>query len=264
MTGYHCILCNFHTKIKSHYERHTNTKKHQNNVEKEKEKKKEKLKEECICKFCNKYLSSKQSLKRHIEKSCIKNKNSEKSKKHKAEIEKIKESKIYKYIHDIDTNKVTNQDIGDKYKSNNNLNDIDEGDNPPQNKNDPFHNFMNNFKDPNNINTNTKVTHNTRVTINGIDIGDNPLQKPGIKKALIAAFKHPFFKNNLNYVPINFFEDDDFRENFNDFHELSIENPKVKQLDFIENMNEYISKNINQNLNNTVIESFESDDNEQI
>ena len=254
MTGYHCILCNFKTKIKSHYERHMNTKKHQNNVEKEKEKKKEQKKEDCTCHFCGKCLSSKQSLKRHIEKSCIKNKNSEKSKKHKAELEKIKESKIYKYIDDIHNN--------DKHHKNfyNDLSDIKKEDNPPQNKNDPFHNFMDNFKNPNNTNTNTKVTHNTRVTINGIDIGDNPLQKPGIKKALIAAFKHPFFKNNLNYVPINFFEDDDFRENFNNFHELTIENPKVKQLDFIENINEHISKSINQNLNNTVIETFESDE----
>ena len=296
MTGYHCILCDFHTKIKSHYDRHLNTKKHQNNVEEEKEKKKneikEKIKESCTCEFCGKCLSSKQSLKRHVEKACIKNKNSVKSKKFKAELEKMnnmhknclnnkkKEENKHdkkKYYEDID---ISSEDSDAEYKPNMNnnnnhnthnfYNDLSDSDEEElnnmnqQNKNDPFHNFMDNFKNPNNTNTNTKVTHNTRVTINGIDVGDNPLQKPGIKKALIAAFKHPFFKNNLNYVPVNFFEDDDFRENFNEFHELSIENPKVNQLDFIENMNEHISKSISQSLNNTVIEPLGSDGDDDV
>lgn len=76
----------------------------------------------------------------------------------------------------------------------------------------------------------SNVNTNTRVTINGVDVGDDPMSIPHIKGALMNAFANPFFKENMHYVPIKFFEDDDFRLYFNYKHKMNIELEDLPQL----------------------------------
>ena len=85
MPLYNCECCDYSTKIKSHFSRHILTKKHTKNMEKIKKQKVEKNKlsniEKRTCIYCDKIMSTPYSLKRHIENSCIKNKESKKNKK---------------------------------------------------------------------------------------------------------------------------------------------------------------------------------------
>ena len=45
---------------------------------------------------------------------------------------------------------------------------------------------------------------NTNISINGQLIEGDPMKKPEIKNILIISFSHPYFKNNINFVPLTF------------------------------------------------------------
>lgn len=71
MVVYCCKLCNISTSIKSHFERHLLTKKHTMN-EKVNIQSKSEVSPEFSCKFCGQQYKHKQSITKHLKKSCIK------------------------------------------------------------------------------------------------------------------------------------------------------------------------------------------------
>ncbi len=82
MVNYYCNCCHFETNHRSNYERHLGTSKHEKkmksqqkvNIESSKSQHfDENVKSLCICKYCDKLFSSKQSMYRHIKYSCKKN-----------------------------------------------------------------------------------------------------------------------------------------------------------------------------------------------
>ena len=82
MVFYYCTCCHFETNHRSNYQRHLGTTKHEKkmksqqkvNIESSKSQHfDENVKSLCICKYCNKSFSSKQSMYRHIKYSCKKN-----------------------------------------------------------------------------------------------------------------------------------------------------------------------------------------------
>ena len=69
---------------------------------------------------------------------------------------------------------------------------------------------------------------NTNISINGQLIEGDPMKKPEIKNILISSFSHPYFKNNINFVPLTFFNDDEFLFWFNHNHKLNIQKPGIE------------------------------------
>lgn len=71
MKNYECKICNFSSRIKTHYNKHLETKKHIKNENKNKEienkeENPKKCKKKVLCKYCNKEFTCKRSVYRHI------------------------------------------------------------------------------------------------------------------------------------------------------------------------------------------------------
>lgn len=343
MTEYYCECCSYSTKIKSQLERHFHTKKHKKIYEIHKSKQDIEIKtkqiERCTCELCGKALGTIYSKKRHIEKSCMKNKQSLRYKKEKQNIRDFKRSQLEliakknglnlnellsvdmkKYEPDYkeekekseETEETIHQELGNKQenfphkesflsfddiddtedideeimvhimnerlerqraeirrqqerhnntlvqsasKQNNTYNKDEFICNTPKNLQNKKSDFIDQFQGfdklfgtsengqfTNNTlgkiedNTITNTVNNTKVTINGEDVGENPMSIPSIKNALINAFGHPFFSDNLHFVPIDFFKDDDFRLYFNYKHNMNIEPEDLPQLQYTMNL----------------------------
>jgi hypothetical protein len=86
--------------------------------------------------------------------------------------------------------------------------------------------------------TNNQIAHpqngsfinKTRITINGEEICENPMEDFSTRRALMVAFGNPFFKHNLHFVPLEYFKHDMFRLFFNTVHNLEIEKPTDQEI----------------------------------
>ena len=156
MPQYYCESCNISTKIKTHFNRHLNTKKHQKNVNKINDKSKKSIflttndhfvvkkymdlttndhkmvkseVEDHTCIYCNKILSTKGHLARHIKQYC-KNKNNNVYKKMLDEQKSIFEEErnhLYKQIEKL-LDKVGNTTINNTQTNNIQLNNYGQED----------------------------------------------------------------------------------------------------------------------------------------
>lgn len=243
MPEYKCECCNYITKIRSQFERHKLTKKHAKNMElaqkKYKQQKDLETKNKRTCLHCNKVFSSISSVKRHIENSCRKNKQSEFSKKYRRQ----KYRKKQEYLNSI-TNKMNMDNIILDYSSSENDSDNEDSYKLNINKvaqhileNENLSNKLSIINKLNYINTDLSLENetnivntvvNTNISINGQLIEGDPMKKPEIKNILISSFSHPYFKNNINFVPLTFFNDDEFLFWFNHNHNLNIQKPGIE------------------------------------
>jgi hypothetical protein len=103
MPEYICICCDFKTKIKTHYNRHLKTKKHQKKVESGAIEKsiilepqiyhnsieENDVEDEIVCEYCDKSFSSLSHLSRHKKKNCKIKLEQEKQKKELAELKQM-------------------------------------------------------------------------------------------------------------------------------------------------------------------------------
>lgn len=92
MPIYECKECNYQTKIKTHYTRHLNTKKHQNNIKDlkfDEPKKYPKNTKDFVCEFCDKSFSTSSHLSRHKKKNCKLNQEQELQKQELAELKQM-------------------------------------------------------------------------------------------------------------------------------------------------------------------------------
>ena len=107
----------------------------------------------------------------------------------------------------------------------------------------PFgHEFQRNMDALSNMgaadNSNNQIAHpqngsfinKTRITINGEEICENPMEVFSTRRALMVAFGNPFFKHNLHFVPLEYFKHDMFRLFFNTVHNLEIEKPTEQEI----------------------------------
>lgn len=268
-TNYHCECCAFKTLSSKRYENHLKSKTHK--IKSDKKEKKE-VQEKSIetriqeltnrllkreknmkykCEFCKRGFTSKYGLKQH-HKVCFDNPD---SKNYIAPVSMYKSDSD----DDLDYLNMDNDELGedsmdcDYNVSNNNIETKD----VPFFSENNIANMFNNMKDMSfNSSTNT-VTTNTRITIDGVEICDNPMDDYETKNTLIHSFCHPFFKSNSHLVPPAFFDDDDFSTIFNHVHGLQIttesqimsqEQYKNKKLQELKNTN--IQKTITDGLHN--------------
>ena len=77
---------------------------------------------------------------------------------------------------------------------------------------------------------NGNFMNKTRITINGEEICENPMEDFSTRRALMVAFGNPFFKQNLHFVPLEYFKHDMFRLFFNTVHGLDIEKPTDQEI----------------------------------
>ena len=148
MPLYSCNVCNISTKLKSNYNRHLTTNKHQRNIEELKPenikkhkiyKKDTQMIHKCpkkihkrytkdtqivvksICEFCNKEFSYRQSMLRHIRTFCkIKTELDLKESKNKQEIIELK-NQVNKLIDKVGTNTTINHNITNQTNTQNNI-----------------------------------------------------------------------------------------------------------------------------------------------
>lgn len=90
-------------------------------------------------------------------------------------------------------------------------------------------------------------TITTNITINGVLININELNKPYLKYTLINAFSHPFFKENMNYIPKIFLEDSEFMYYFKLNHNLNT-NTNNEEENILCNLEENIIIDESQNI----------------
>jgi hypothetical protein len=234
MLTYQCELCKFTSLHKGQYRKHLQTKKHKNNLL---------IKQENVkydetphlCQFCSKQFSSHQSKKRHEEIACKCNPNSV----------RVKKRDITSNVdgEHIDTNHTNSLSIEPSIHLNNKTNMNNTISNQlvllsPTTQNTSTPCFMKNKMDTpmtdsshNHLSFNGDViTNTTTITINGIEIDKNPLKIPELKQILINAFSHPYFKDNIQFVPFEFLEDIDFLNNFNKVHKYNFEPSDLPQL----------------------------------
>lgn len=246
MPEYTCECCSYCTKIRSQFDRHKSTKKHAINMENVQKKYKEKrdliTKYKRTCQHCHKTFSSISCVKRHVEQSCKKNKQSEYSRKNRREKYKKKQETLNSITSEMNIDNITldysssenDSDNENSYKLNINqvVKSILEND-----KNENIANKLSVINKLNYINNNNILENennivntviNTNISINGQPIQGDPMQKPEIKNILISSFSHPYFKNNINIVPLTFFNDDDFLFWFNYNHDLKIQKPGIE------------------------------------
>lgn len=255
MPEYYCECCDFSTKIKHHFNRHCNTKKHQNNVKlMEDMANSKKIPKRNVCKFCKKEFKSKWSMTRHQEKSCKNNPSSEKYKKmNDSQICSV-ENQIKNIMKRLESLQKSHDSIKSSMKDELEttseepepaeelelLNEEDSNQviehNNDVNMNHTFNdNFMKGFDVTNTepdevvLNGNT-YTNKTRIMINGVEVGDNPFDHPVTKNALKVAFGNPFFKKNIQFIPPHYFSNNEFRLFFNRVHSLEIKEPTLDEI----------------------------------
>ena len=88
---------------------------------------------------------------------------------------------------------------------------------------------------------NTTTTHETKITINGIEIDEDPFSNPFLIGLVKTAFRQPFFKHNLQYIPVSFFRNERFLIFFNESHNLRIIRPEEDDM-FVKMENEDAKK----------------------
>ena len=238
MPEYRCECCDYVTRIRSQYERHKLTKKHTINTTMATKKYKNTLdlstQYKRTCQHCNKIFSSISCVKRHVEKSCKKNKESEFSRKYRRQKYKKKQELLNSITSQININDIALDYLSSDY-------DSDNDESNQSNLNKVTQNILENEKIENKLsvlnklhqleNHDTKIVNtviNTNISINGQLIEGDPMKKPEIKNILISSFSHPYFKNNINIVPLSFFNDDEFLFWFNHYHNLQLQKPGIE------------------------------------
>ena len=73
-----------------------------------------------------------------------------------------------------------------------------------------------------------RCKQNTVLTINGRKCKGDPFESAKITQSIFKSFAHPFFKTNQSFVPMIFLKNDDFREHFNNVHNVNITKSQVK------------------------------------
>lgn len=246
MVEHYCECCDYSTKDKYKMDRHCNTQKHHKNVKKMEDRlngilptRGPKPVGDCICRFCYKKFKTKGSTKRHEENTCKENPHSKNVKKNsdkrldnvqsqidqlmkklkisQSELNKKSRRNSFSKIGAYDKNTVIDPEpntvLGDDFQKNmsmlSNMN------------NQIFHNANNEKR---------QVVNKTRITINGEDIGENPMEDFSTRRALMVAFGNPFFKHNRHFVPLEYFQHDKFREFFNIVHKLDIKKPTDQEV----------------------------------
>ena len=266
--NYYCECCKFKTISKKRYDNHLKSKSHHikhdrkcNKIEKEQSIESRiqeltnrlmKSEEKCkyFCKFCNRGYNSKIGMQKHY-KTCSSNPDSD------YYIPDYSINREPEYLLDDDDdyeeiNDDSNCDCACEYDDDDD-DDENEEDNILQNMNGFNMNGPNGFFESmknatRDISSSTiTTTTNTRITIDGVEICDNPMDDLETKNTLIHSFCHPFFKSNSHLVPPSFFDDDDFSTIFNHVHELHI--TKKSQIEYQE---KYKHKKLSQ-FKNTIL-----------